>query len=264
MALPGHNELTHWGLETKIVFLRAKIPYWIKKFLPTWQPCEYVVTSRCTESAAQTISLWISAVDTALYCIPKDSQLQITNIHYIGNLILQKWHKITKIVGGIEMKFSIPFQFRSIPSCNSNSTASSSNSNSGIGTGIAINSNSGIDPNPGFDSYDRPSNFIQIGFKSSIFQRVWTSNLMDDHAKQQGTFSMLCQALCIISKPVMNSDWSYSPETLNSGQNQQIFLSRVNLKFDGWPWKSIGHLFYAASSFVYRFIAISHFKLELQ
>ena len=49
----------------------------------------------------------------------------------IGNLILQKWHKI---VGGIEMKSAIPFQFRSIPSCNSNSTACNSNSkpNSGI------------------------------------------------------------------------------------------------------------------------------------
>ena len=42
------------------------------------------------------------------------------------------------------MKFSIPFQFRSIPSYNSksNSMACNSNSNSGIGVGIAINSNS--------------------------------------------------------------------------------------------------------------------------
>ena len=28
------------------------------------------------------------------------------------------------------------------------------------------------------------------------------------------------------------------------------FLSRVTLKFDEWPWKTIGHLFYATSSFV--------------
>ena len=27
-------------------------------------------------------------------------------------------------------------------------------------------------------------------------------------------------------------------------------LSRVTLKFNGWPWKTIGHLFYATSSFV--------------
>ena len=32
----------------------------------------------------------------------------------------------------------------------------------------------------GFDSCDRHSNLTQIGFKSSIFQLVWTWNLMDD------------------------------------------------------------------------------------
>ena len=42
------------------------------------------------------------------------------------------------------------------------------------------------------------------------------------------------------------------------------FLSRVTLKFDGWPSKTIGHLFYATSSFVQHFIAIGEFKLELQ
>ena len=41
-------------------------------------------------------------------------------------------------------------------------------------------------------------------------------------------------------------------------------LSRVTLKFDGWPWKTIGQLFYATSSFVHYFIAIREFKLELQ
>ena len=42
------------------------------------------------------------------------------------------------------------------------------------------------------------------------------------------------------------------------------FFSRVTLKFDGWPSKTIGHLFYATSSFVQHFIAIGVFKLELQ
>ena len=41
-------------------------------------------------------------------------------------------------------------------------------------------------------------------------------------------------------------------------------LSRVTLKFDGWPWKTIGHLFSAVSSFLQHFIAIGEFKLELQ
>ena len=115
----------------------------------------------------------------------------------------------------------------------------------------------------------------------------------------------------------MNWNWSYSPEKLNSGQNQRFFvlcdleiwwmtfennsapllyytklcasfqihrwiqigvtvrkrsvwvkighfLSRVTLKFDGWPWKTIGHLFYVTSSFVHHFTAISELKLELQ
>ena len=42
------------------------------------------------------------------------------------------------------------------------------------------------------------------------------------------------------------------------------FLSCVTLKFDGWPRKTIGHLFYVGSSFVHHFIAIGEFKLKLQ
>ena len=112
----------------------------------------------------------------------------------------------------------------------------------------------------------------------------------------------------------MNSNWTYNPETPNSGKNlwffvlcdleiwwmtlknnrapllcylkrcasfhshqscqagvtvrkRQIignFLSRVTFKFDRWPWKTIGHLSHVTSSFVHHFIAIGHFKLELQ
>ena len=38
------------------------------------------------------------------------------------------------------------------------------------------------------------------------------------------------------------------------------FLSPVTFKFDGWPSKTIGHLFYATSSFVHHFVAIGEFK----
>ena len=53
---------------------------------------------------------------------------------------------------------------------------------------------------------------------------------------------------------------------LQSGNAQfrsksSIFLSRVTFKFDGWPWKTIGHLFYVASNFVHYFVAIDEFKL---
>ena len=42
------------------------------------------------------------------------------------------------------------------------------------------------------------------------------------------------------------------------------FFSRVTLQYDLWPWKTIGHLYYATSSFVHHFVAIGDFKLELQ
>ena len=46
--------------------------------------------------------------------------------------------------------------------------------------------------------------------------------------------------------------------------NIDAFLSRVTLKFDGWPSKTMGHLFYATSSFVHHFVAIGEFWLELE
>ena len=42
------------------------------------------------------------------------------------------------------------------------------------------------------------------------------------------------------------------------------FLSRVTLKIDLWPWKTIGHLFYTTPSFVHHFKSIGEVKLELQ
>ena len=63
---------------------------------------------------------------------------------------------------------------------------------------------------------------------------------------------------------LVKSNWSYNPETLNSGQNRWFFLSSGTFKIDEWPWNTIGHLFYVASSFVYHFIAIGEFKLKLE
>ena len=50
------------------------------------------------------------------------------------------------------------------------------------------------------------------------------------------------------------------------GSNSAFFcpLSRVTFKFDGWPWKTKGHLFFVASSFVHHSIAIGEFNLKLQ
>ena len=48
------------------------------------------------------------------------------------------------------------------------------------------------------------------------------------------------------------------------GSKLAIFLSRVTLKIDWWPWITIGHLFYAPSSFVHHLVTIVEFNLELQ
>ena len=66
-----------------------------------------------------------------------------------------------------------------------------------------------------------------------------------------------------MSNPSANSNWIYSPETINSGQVDD-FVSRVTLKFDEWPCKIIGHLFHPTSSFVHYLIIISEIKLEWQ
>ena len=89
----------------------------------------------------------------------------------------------------------------------------------------------------------------QFGSKFVIFCPVWPWNLMDDPEKQQSTSSILHQPLCIISNPSVNSNGSYSLETLNLGQNQQFFVpcdwsySTEMAKWghnlcdlDFWPW----------------------------
>ena len=48
------------------------------------------------------------------------------------------------------------------------------------------------------------------------------------------------------------------------GPNFFFFSSRVTIKFDGRPWKTIGHLFYTTPSLEHYFKAIGDFKLELQ
>ena len=96
----------------------------------------------------------------------------------------------------------------------------------------------------GFDCCDRPSNLTQIGFKSSTFQPVWPWNLLDDLS-----WKTIGHAFFIMSSFVhrFKSIGEFKLE-LQSGNTQfrsksAIFLSGVTLKFDGRPWKTIGHLF---------------------
>ena len=74
----------------------------------------------------------------------------------------------------------------------------------------------------------------QFGSKSAIYCPVWPWNLTDDLKRQKGTSSMLLQALCIMSLPLVNSNWSYSPETPILGQNR-FFLAV-------WPWNLMDDL----------------------
>ena len=116
----------------------------------------------------------------------------------------------------------------------------------------------------GFYSCDRPSNLTQIGFKWSIFKPVWPWNLMDDHKKQYGTSSR-CYFKLFAS---FRSHWWIQTGVTILKRLIWVkiddFFSRVTLKFDEWPSKTIGHLFSGTSSFVQHFVAIGRFKLELQ
>ena len=90
----------------------------------------------------------------------------------------------------------------------------------------------------------------QSGSNATLFRAVWPWNLTDDleQGKSEGFES--CDRPIVRKRPI----WVKIGDV----------LYRVNLKFDGWPWKTKGHLSFAVSSFVQHIIAIGEFKLELQ
>ena len=112
-----------------------------------------------------------------------------------------------------------------------------------------------------FYSCDWPSNLTQIGFKSSIFLAHVTLKFDGRPPKQQDTSSILCKALCITFNPPVNSNWSYSLDTLDSGQTW-LFCVLCDLEIWWMPLENNrAHLFYPMTSFVYCFKAIGEFKL---
>ena len=78
----------------------------------------------------------------------------------------------------------------------------------------------------------KPSILVKI---DDFFCPVWPKILTNDILNYWTTSSILHQALCIISKPLVNSNWSYSPATLNSGKNLRFFCPM-------WPWNLMGDL----------------------
>ena len=90
----------------------------------------------------------------------------------------------------------------------------------------------------------------QFGSNLMIFRAVWPWNLRYDLKRGKSEGFECCDRPIVRKRPI----WVKIGDV----------LYRVTLKFDGWPWKTIGHLFYATSSFVHHFVAIGEFKLELQ
>ena len=103
----------------------------------------------------------------------------------------------------------------------------------------------------------------KIGFKSSIFQSMWSSNLVDDIEKIRAPLLYYIKHCASFQ----THGWIQTAVTV---QKCSIwvkigdFLPCMALKFGGWPWQTIGHLFYATSSFVNNFKTIGEFKQEWQ
>ena len=83
--------------------------------------------------------------------------------------------------------------------------------------------------------------------KKTIPHAFYTMSSFVHHFKAMGEFKLELQS-----------------RNAQFGSKSVIFLLYVTLKFDRWSSKIIGYLFYAASSFVHNFKAISELKLELQ
>ena len=114
----------------------------------------------------------------------------------------------------------------------------------------------------GFDSCDRPSN-LKLDSNRQFFRpcdrEIWWMTSKNNMA-----------LLLYYVKHCASFQIHWWIQTGFTVQKRSIrveigdMLSRVTFKFDGWPWKTIGHLFYATSNFVQHFVDIGEFKLELQ
>ena len=90
-----------------------------------------------------------------------------------------------------------------------------------------------------------------------LFRPLWPWHLLDDLKKHRAP---LCASF--------QSHWWFQTRVTVQKHSIRVkssmFLPRVTLKFDGWPWETIEHLIYANSSVVHHSVAICEFKLELQ
>ena len=114
----------------------------------------------------------------------------------------------------------------------------------------------------GFDSWDRPSN-LKLDSNHQFFhpcdRESWWMTSKNNRALLL-FYLKLCASFQI--------DWwiqtGFTVQKCSIRVEIGDMLSPVTLKFDGWPWKAKGHLFYATSNLVQHFVSIGEFKLELQ
>ena len=114
----------------------------------------------------------------------------------------------------------------------------------------------------GFDSCDRPSN-LKLDSNCQFFHpydhEIWWMTL-----KYNRALLLYNVKFCASFQIHWWIQTGFTVQKRSIRVEIGDILSCVTSKFDGWPWKTIGHLFYATSSFVQHFEAIGEFKLELQ
>ena len=114
----------------------------------------------------------------------------------------------------------------------------------------------------GFDSCDRPNN-IKLD-SNRLFFRPCDSEIWRMTSKNKRALLLYYVKLCGSFQIHWWIQTGFTVQKRSIRVEIGDMLSLVTLKFDWWPWKTIGHIFYATSSFVQHFVAIGEFKLEFK
>ena len=114
----------------------------------------------------------------------------------------------------------------------------------------------------GFDSCDQPSN-LKLD-SNCQFCRLCDREILWMTSKNNRALLLYYVKLCASFQTHWSIQTGFTVQKRSIGVKIGDILSHVTLKFDGWLWKTIGHLFSATSSFVRHFVAIGEYKLELQ
>ena len=131
-------------------------------------------------------------------------------------------------------------------------------------SGIRIFVKSQQDKSEGFDSCDWPSNLSEIRFNRRFFSVRVTLTFDGWPPKIIGHLFYTSSNSVHHFKAIGESKLELQSGNVQFGPKSVIVLSCVTLQFDGWSWKTIGHLFYVKWSFAHHFKAIGEFELELQ